>query len=100
MNVKKDKKHMIHDDRNYSEWFQDLLSNPFSCGAKGILFYIFAFPSLIVCGILGLLIFPSGRYPQIILILPGLILGFIVLYIYGYIMYKLPSVIAVPLSAI
>lgn len=91
---------MAGDNRDYGEWMQDLLQNPVSGGAKGCLFYVVALPVLIICGILGLSVFPPGRYPKIVLILPGMILAVIVLGIYGYIAYKLPSFLSVTLSVL
>lgn len=82
----------------FSEWMEALFSNPGNCGAKGICFYLAAAPAFIICGVLGLAIFPPGRYPKIVLILPGLILGLVVAYIYGFITYKLPVLLSVPIS--
>jgi hypothetical protein len=86
------------DDRSFGEWFSDLLGNPVSGGAKGICFYLVALPFMIVCGVLGLMIFPPGTYPIIVLIIPGAILGMIVLYIYALILYIMPTFLGVPLS--
>ena len=90
--------------RNYGEWFGDLMKNPASCGAKGGFFYLVAFPVMIVCGLLGLQIFPPGTYPTFVLIIPGVILGVIALTVYGWITYLLPTLlsilISIPLAAV
>ncbi|MBX7245635.1 MAG: hypothetical protein K1X53_09045 [Candidatus Sumerlaeaceae bacterium] len=86
--------------RDYGEWIGDLLQNPASCGAKGWFFYLAALPILIICGLLGLAIFRPGTYPKIVLIAPGLILGAIVITIYGWILYKLPAIVGILLSLV
>src|SRR5688500_10288618 len=86
--------------RNFGQWIEDLFRNPAAGGAKGCFFYVVALPLMVICGVLGLQIFPEGRYPQLLLIAPGLILGSIVIFIYGYIVYKLPSILAILLSLV
>ncbi len=83
---------------DFGAWITDLLNNPASCGVKGFCLYILGLPTMIICGILGLAVFPPGRYPKLLLIAPGLILGGLVMTILAYIVYKLPSFLAVPLT--
>lgn len=86
--------------RNFGEWIEDLFRNPTAGGAKGCFFYIVALPLMVICGIMGLHIFPEGTYPRIVLIAPGIVLGGIAIFIYGYIVYKLPSFFAIVLSLV
>ena len=59
----------------YKEWI--ILVKDFKGGLVGHLIALSTLPVTLICAVFGISIFPPGHYPQIILAIPGLLLGFI-----------------------
>ena len=86
------------EEQSYNEWLNNIYEDPSSSGAKGCALALAALPAALCLTMLGASIFPQGLYPIIILMIPGFILSWIFIYIYGWVAWKMPSFISVLLS--
>jgi hypothetical protein len=82
----------IPGERGYHGWLSQLNADPLALGVRGLALAFASVPATLAFAILGLLIFPEGWYPHILLALPGILAGCLVLYVLGFVVYKLPSV--------
>jgi len=78
----------------YHEWLRDLFQEPFSIGGQGIGLVLSAVGVTALMAILGLKLFPAGRYPKIVLALPGLLAGALYLYLAGFFFVRLSEMLA------
>ena len=83
----------------YHDWLNQLVQNPGSQGIRGIAFVAAMVPLMFALAFVGTFIFPAGRYPRILLALPGLVAGGIVSYVLGGVCYLLPKLVSVALCS-
>lgn len=78
-------------ENGYHEWLRQMNADPAGFGVRGWALVFAAVAATLVFAILGLVLFPEGRYPHIILALPGILAGSLVSYGLGFLVYKLPK---------
>ncbi len=76
----------------YHAWLHHLNADPLALGVRGLALAFAGIPATLACAIVGLLIFPEGWYPQFVLALPGILAGCLVVYLLGFVVYRLPTV--------
>lgn len=90
----------------YHYWLWCLQKHPFAIGAKATSLVVASLPITLACVLMGLGIvsfllsmgvLPSGRYPRIMLALPGLILAAPILYSFGYLVFRASKAVAISL---
>jgi hypothetical protein len=74
---------------SYDEWIATLKSSPFGAGWNGCLFVLSLLVVTLAGAYFGIVIFPEGKYPQILLALPGLLVGCFYFYVAGPFLYRL-----------
>jgi len=84
----------------YHDWLWCLQYNTANMGTKGPALMLAAVPITLVATILGLALFPPGLYPRIVLAAPGFIVGAIFVYLFGFVVFKLPTVLSVLLCVV
>lgn len=82
----------------YHQWLGALKDDPTSGGTRGAGLIISALGVTFLAFLLGLGLFPDGRYPRILLMLPGLLTGAVYIYCAGFVFFKLNRFIALLLG--
>ncbi|MCP4662321.1 MAG: hypothetical protein GY856_43540 [bacterium] len=83
----------------YHQWLGALKDDPIGGGgARGCGLIFSALGVTFLAALLGFDLFPAGRYPRILLMLPGLLAGGLYIYLVGFFFFKLHRVIALVLG--
>jgi hypothetical protein len=86
--------------RPYHEWLRSVFEEPFSVGGQAIGLVLSAVGVTALMAILGLRLFPPGRFPNLVLALPGLAAGILYLYLSGLLFIRLKETTALWLGII
>jgi len=70
----------------YREWFGRFLKSPTDVD-NGVILLLAGIPIALFSVLVGLTLFPPGRYPKLILMAPGLLGAVVLLYILGFVLF-------------
>lgn len=76
----------------YRIWIKHVIENPFRSGFLVGLLTIITVPVTLVAAFAGVLLFPAGTYPRIVLAAPGVIVGALFFFILSWLVYLLQRV--------
>jgi len=71
---------------SYRQWFERFLESPTAVD-NGVILLLVGVPMTLCSVLFGLALFPRGRYPELILMLPGLVAALVLFYILGFILF-------------
>lgn len=79
-------------DLGYKIWIKYVIENPFRSGFLVGLLTIITVPVTLVAAFTGVLLFPAGTYPRIVLAAPGMIIGALFFFILSWLVFLLHRV--------
>jgi hypothetical protein len=85
--------------RRYHDWLWCLRFNTTNVGPRCAALLAATLPVTFISVLLGLQFFPPGQYLKIMLAAPGILVGLVFLYSFGFVLFKLPTSLAITLSA-
>ena len=79
----------------YHQWLGALTKDPLGGGANGCGLMFSAVGVTLLAVLFGLDLFPPGRYPRLLLMLPGLVIGGLYIYLAGLFFFRFNKILAV-----
>jgi len=83
---------------HYHDWLWCLRFNTANVGPKGTALVAATLPVTLLSVIVGMQYLPPGTYLKIALAAPGILAGLVFLYVFGFLLFKLPNWLALALS--
>jgi membrane protease YdiL (CAAX protease family) len=85
---------------SYHDWLWCIKNNPQGVDSRGAALLFAALPVTLLATLFGLSLFPPGIYLKIVLAAPGILVGVLFSYIYGFVVFRTPKIFGVAASVI